>query len=210
MGIIATILFIFSRLVLLKNYKKIKHISRINHESLHKVHKKLLKDNIFHMFMGISSIAIFDLLPLYLYHSRLSIEGIAYVMASLKILNIGVNYLAQYFMTINKNHINYLIGCSIIFINCIFTIFTKNTTILYIITSLNVLAFYFLFIASFGKYVQKVKKQSIISNGLLIRDFYLGTSRAIVAPLFLFFAFSPLMFILGAVGAAGMFFTKIE
>jgi len=210
MGIIAVTLFIFSRLVLLKNYKKIKNVSRINSESLLKVNKKLKKDNFFHIFMGISSIAIFDLLPLYLFYSNLSIDGIAYVMASLKILNIGVNYLAQYFMKINKNYINYLIGSLIIFINCILTIFIKDANILYFITSLNVLAFYFLFVASFGHYVKKIKKDNIVSNGLLVRDFYLGSSRAMVAPLFLLFPFSPLMFILGAIGAVGMYFTRIN
>jgi MFS family permease len=207
----SSIIFLISIIPLLLNFKEInKELKETKLKSLVKVSKTLTKQNIFHLFFGFFSQALYDILPLYLFYSQLSVESVAFVVVITEVIKIATYYFANYLNIKNLNIINYIIGCFIIFASSIIIIASNSNIVLFIIGIILGVTSPFIFVPSFGNYSKNISKKNIVSEGIIIRDFYLLFPRGIVFSIFFIFPSFLVMFSMGAVSAIAMFLTKID
>jgi MFS family permease len=207
----STILFLISVIPLIIHFKEInKELKESKLKNLFEVNKNLKKPNMFHLFFGLFSQALYAILPLYLFYSQLSVENVAYVVAITEVLKIATFYFANYLNAKNLNLINYLIGCFVILASSILIIVSNSAILLFIIGIILGITFPFVFVPAFGNYCKNINESNTISEGLILRDFYILLPRGIIFSIFFMIPSFPIMFYIGAISAVAMFFTRIE
>lgn len=207
----SSILFLISVVPLMLHFKEInKELKENKLQSLVKVNKTLTKPNSFHLFFGLFSQALYNILPLYLFYSQLSVESVGYVVAITEVLKIATYYLANYFNAKDLNLINYIIGCLAILASSILIIISSSSVVLFIIGIILGITSPFVFVPSFGNYCKDINKNNIVPEGLLLRDFYILFPRGIIFSIFFFFPTFLVMFAIGAFSSVVMFLTRID
>jgi hypothetical protein len=204
-------LFLISIIPLILHFKEINiELKESKLISLVNINKQLTKHNLFHLFFGLFSQALYDILPLYLFYSQLSVEGVAYVVAITEILKIATYYFANYLNYKNLNLVNYLIGCLVILTSSILIIVSTSPILLFIIGTILGITSPFVYVPAFGNYCKKIGLNSIVSEGLILRDFYVLFPRGVIFSMFCLLPSFPIMFSIGALSAVAMFLTRID
>lgn len=210
-SIFSFILFLLSGIPLLANYKKLnKEVLQDKTGDILKANKILKNQNLFHMFLGLFLHATTTVLPLYLVYKNLSIESVAYVVALTEVFKIITNYIANYFKAQNLDVLNYIIGCTSLIIISIILVFSKSQELLFIISILLGITFPFIFVPSFGNYCKVIKRENIVADGLILREFYLLNIRGIIFPIFFIVPSFTIIFLISALSGVGMFITRIN
>ena len=161
--VFSILLFLISVIPLILKFKEInKELKESKLKSLIEVNKKLTKLNLFHLFFGLFSQALYNILPLYLVYSQLSVESVAYVVAITEVLKIITYYFANYLNAKNLNLINYFVGCSIILLSLIFIIISSSPALLFIIGVVLGITFPFVFVPAFGNYCKNICSNNIV------------------------------------------------
>lgn len=200
---IATILYIFSVYPLI--YIKPNYDSTLKELTLREDTNILSKNDkilfrLYHISFGVFQAVIDTILPVFLYTNNLEFEKIAYIMAFVELVKIGMNIFAQKIklQKLSKVSISLAILFYIASIPALFLV--KNNLFLYILSLIINATFPLIFIPNLNKFCSKIKLSNDPQYYMTIRDVEIFSFRPI---LFIFMLWGNMIgcYILGIISA---------
>ena len=164
---------------------------------------------LYHISFSLFQTTIDSLIPIYLYVNNLSFDAITTTIALVEVFKIIANLLAK--KLINKNH--FKLSCiisSIIFISSLICLLLfKNSTILYIVSSIVAISFPMTFVPLFYIFCKQSKTKADTVADMTLRDIDIFTPRALYYGLYFIGGFlAPLL--LGVASSITMLACQIK
>lgn len=211
LSVFSFVIFAISMLPLLKHRKEINSYFKTTKEvSLIEANKKLAREGIFYAFTGVVIFMVGEILPLYLYYNNLSVESVGYVVALTQAAVVAVGYLSDFMIKKKIIELNYLLFAVIPIVCFILVIFIDMPVLLYVISLLLGVSGTIGFSAYFKVYCDKTKRENLVINGHILRDFYNQTPRNLFYSVFFIIPSFPVLFVLGSLSSIGMYVFRLK
>lgn len=210
-AIFASVMYIFSIIPLLLNYRRLteftKNIKVLNAQPIIKDNKYF---NLYHICYSVLHTFTTIFLPLYLYASGLSFTVAGVVLVLQELMFVLGAYVAKLFAKLGKEKIFIFWGAFLIALCSALVWIISNVVLIYILTLIISFAFQGIFVIVFQKFIVDQKQKGFYQNSMFYRDVVLNFSRASTSGIYLATLCNPLMFILGIIFSGGVVYTSTK
>lgn len=135
---------------------------------------------IFHIAFGIFQPIMDNLVPLYLYVNSLSFKAVTYMIVSVELIKIVMNYLSQFGVKRGNSIVLVSVGAAMFMTSITMMLILKSPVLLYVFSCLASVSFPLTFVPMFRLYSKEVRDTDNVFSGMLNRDYQIFSGRPIM------------------------------
>jgi hypothetical protein len=180
---------------------------------MREAHKKFLKNNIYHSFLGLTVMTVRSLLPLYLYVQHLDIQFVGAIMAAVELTRLVGGYTAKFLIFkwgVNGRNAS-IIFATALSAACLTGIILITGDIAdFILVAILGFTSSMIYVTTFGAFLKYAAGEGGLFNGVVWREFYISIPKVSLVAVFVAFLSWPAVFAIGAISEAGILITQLR